>query len=114
MQKIFKYVVIDIMRNRIMIAYTFLLLLISFSVFNLEDNPEKGLLSLLYIILIIVPLISIVFATIYFYNAAEFIELLLAQPIRRTTLLVSIFFRALLFAAAFIFYWRGNSGAGFQ
>lgn len=91
MQKIIKYVIIDIMRNRIMIAYTILLLLISFSVFNLEDNPEKGLLSLLYIILIIVPLISIVFATIYIYNAAEFIELLLAQPIRRTTLLVSIF-----------------------
>ncbi|MBK9731176.1 MAG: ABC transporter permease subunit [Chitinophagaceae bacterium] len=91
MQKIIKYVIIDIMRNRIMIAYTFLLLLISFSVFNLEDNPDKGLLSLLYIILIIVPLISIVFATIYIYNAAEFIELLLAQPIRRTNLLVSIF-----------------------
>lgn len=91
MQKIIKYVVIDIMRNRTMIAYTILLLFVSFSVFNLEDNPEKGLLSLLYIILIIVPLISIVFATIYIYNASEFIELLLAQPIKRTTLLVSIF-----------------------
>lgn len=91
MRKIIKYVVIDIMRNRIMIAYTILLLLIAFSVFNLEDNPEKGLLSLLYIILIIVPLISIVFSTIYMYNAAEFIELLLAQPVKRTTLLVSIF-----------------------
>src|SRR5262249_3352250 len=32
-----------------------------------------------------------VFATIYIYNASEFIELLLAQPIRRTTLLASIF-----------------------
>ncbi|HUM46690.1 MAG TPA: ABC transporter permease subunit [Chitinophagales bacterium] len=91
MQKIIKYVVIDIMRNRIMIAYTILLLLISASVFNLEDNPEKGLLSLLYVILIIVPLISIVFSTIYIYNAAEFIELLLAQPVRRTALLMSIF-----------------------
>lgn len=91
MQKIIKYVIIDIMRNRIMIAYTILLLLISASVFNLEDNPEKGLLSLLYVILIIVPLISIVFSTIYIYNAAEFIELLLAQPVRRTALLMSIF-----------------------
>lgn len=91
MQKIIKYVVIDIMRNRIMIVYTILLLLISASVFNLEDNPEKGLLSLLYVILIIVPLISIVFSTIYIYNAAEFMELLLAQPIRRTALLMSIF-----------------------
>ncbi len=91
MQKIIKYVFIDIMRNRTMIVYTILLLFVSFSVFNLEDNPEKGLLSLLYIILIIVPLISIVFATIYIYNASEFIELLLAQPIKRATLLVSIF-----------------------
>src|SRR4026208_109904 len=91
MQKVIKYVIIDIMRNRVMMAYTFLLLLISLSVFNLQDNSEKGLLTLLNIILFIVPLISIVFATIYIYNASEFIELLLAQPIRRTTLLASIF-----------------------
>ena len=91
MQKVIKYVIIDIMRNRVMIAYTLLLLLISLSVFNLQDNSEKGLLTLLNIILIIVPLISIVFATIYIYNSIEFIELLLAQPIRRTTLLASIF-----------------------
>src|SRR5215813_7752511 len=91
MQKVIKYVIIDIMRNRVMIAYTLLLLVISFSAFNLADNSEKGLLTLLNIILIIVPLVSIVFATIYIYNASEFIELLLAQPIRRTTLLASIF-----------------------
>src|SRR5215813_10575688 len=91
MQKVIKYVMIDIMRNRVMIAYTVLLLLISFSVFNLQDNSEKGLLTLLSIVLFTVPLVSIVFATIYIYNASEFIELLLAQPIKRTQLLTSIF-----------------------
>ena len=65
MKKIIKYVVIDILRNKIMLAYTLFLLLISMSVFNLEDNAAKGLLSLLNIILIIVPLVSMLFSAIY-------------------------------------------------
>jgi Cu-processing system permease protein len=80
----------DIVRNRIVLAYTLFLLIISFSVFNLEDNATKGLLSLLNIILIVVPLISIIFSTIYVYNSAEFIELLVSQPIKRTGLMLSL------------------------
>ena len=64
MKKIIKYVIIDIMRNKIVLAYTFCLLLISMSIFNMEDNSAKGLLSLLNIILIIVPLVSIMFSAI--------------------------------------------------
>lgn len=43
----------------------------SLSIFNLEDNAEKGLLSMLSIILIIVPLVSLIFSTIYMYNSAN-------------------------------------------
>lgn len=74
-----------------MIAYTLFLLLISLSVFNLEDNPEKGVLSLVNIVLIIVPLISIIFSTIYVYNSSEFIELLVSQPLKRNSLWFSIY-----------------------
>src|SRR3954468_19705439 len=91
MKKLIKYVIIDILRNKIIIAYTLLLLAISLAVLNLEDNTSKGVLSLLNIVLIIVPLLSIIFSTIYVYNAAEFIELLVSQPLKRTTLLVSIY-----------------------
>src|ERR1044071_370137 len=91
MKKIIKYVMLDILRSKIIIGYTVFLLLVSFSVFNLEDNSSKGLASLLNIILIIVPLISIIFSTIYIYNSAEFIELLVSQPVKRTTLLCSIY-----------------------
>jgi len=41
------------------------------------------------IVLIVVPLISIVFATIHFYNSYEFIELLLAQPLNRKIIFLS-------------------------
>ncbi len=91
MKKILKYVIIDILRNRIVLAYTVFLLLLSFSIFNLEDNSAKGLLSLLNIILIIVPLVSILFAAIYVYNSAEFLELLVSQPLKRNTIWLSIF-----------------------
>lgn len=91
MKKIIKYIILDILKNRIVIAYTLLLLVISLSLFMLEDNPAKSILGLMNITLIIVPLISIIFCTIYMYNSNEFIELLVAQPIRRTRLLSGIY-----------------------
>jgi Cu-processing system permease protein len=91
MFKVIKYVMIDILRSKVVIAYTFFLLAISFSIFNLDDSASKGLLSLLNIILIIVPLVSLIFSTIYMYNAGEFIELLVSQPIKRTRLLLSLY-----------------------
>ena len=91
MKKIIKYVITDILRNRIVLVYTLFLLAASFSVFSLEDNSTKGLLSLLNIILIIVPLVSIIFSTIYVYNSAEFIELLVSQPLKRKSIWLSLF-----------------------
>ncbi len=91
MKKIIKYVIADILRNKIVIAYTTFLLVMSLSVFNLEDNTAKGLLSLLNVILLIVPLVSMVFATIYMYNSSEFIELLVSQPLKRKSIWLSLF-----------------------
>jgi len=90
-KKIIKYVIGDIVRNKIVLGYTLFLLAISMSVFNLEDNTSKGLLSLLNIILIIVPLVSVIFSTIYVYNSSEFIELLVSQPLKRKDLWLSLF-----------------------
>ncbi len=92
MNKVIKYVVIDILRSKIVLAYTFILFIISFSVFSLEDNTAKGLLSLLNLVLFIVPLVSIIFSTIYVYNSSEFIELLLSQPLRRKQIWLSLFY----------------------
>ena len=86
MNKIVKYILSDILRNKIILAYTVVLLITSLSIFGLEDNLNKGLLSLLNIILIVLPLFSIIFSTIYMYNSAEFIELILSQPIKRRSI----------------------------
>ena len=103
MKKIIKYVIIDILRNKIMLAYTLFLLIISLSIFNLEDNSSKGLLSLLNIILIIVPLVSMMFSAIYVYNSAEFLELLVSQPLKRKSIWMSLF-TGLACSQAFAFF----------
>jgi Cu-processing system permease protein len=91
MLKLSRYVLYDILRSKVVIAYTLFLLLVSFSLFQLEENGSKAILSLLTIVLIIVPLISMIFSTIHYYNSYEFIELMLSQPMSRTRILLSEF-----------------------
>jgi Cu-processing system permease protein len=57
----------------------------------MDENVSKGMLSLLNLILFIVPLVSIIFTTIYLYNSHEFIELLVSQPIKRKSIWVGLF-----------------------
>lgn len=91
MGKISKYVILDLIRNRIVLSYLVVLLAISFTLFSLDSNPVKGILGLLNISLLIVPLVSIIFGTIYYYNSSEFIELLLTMPIKRKQIIISVY-----------------------
>jgi Cu-processing system permease protein len=92
MLKLSRYVLNDIIRSRVIIAYTLFLLAVSMSLFQMEDNSSKAVMSLLNIVLIVVPLVSMVFATIHYYNSYEFIELMLSQPVSRTKILLSEYF----------------------
>lgn len=91
MNKVIKYVIYDIVRNRFVLSYTLLLLFTSLAFYGFGADGNKGVLSLLNIILMVVPLVSIVFTTIQFYNSYEFLELLSAQPISRKTIFMSQF-----------------------
>ncbi|MEQ8303820.1 MAG: ABC transporter permease subunit [Cyclobacteriaceae bacterium] len=91
MIKIAKYALLDIIRNRFVLLYTLFLFVVTLSMFSLDGNSDKAILSLLNIILMVVPLVSIIFTTIHFFNSYEFIELLLSQPINRRSIFLSEF-----------------------
>ncbi|MFT4176907.1 MAG: ABC transporter permease subunit [Luteolibacter sp.] len=91
MTRLILYVVRDIVRSRIVIAYTLFLLAAAFGLFNLGGDATKGLIGLLSLVLFVVPLVSLIFGTIHFYNSYEFIELLAAQPLKRRTILLAEF-----------------------
>lgn len=91
MTRIVKYVFYDLLRTRFIILYTLLLLVSTIVLFQFDSDPGKIVLSLLNIVLMVVPLVSIVFTTIHFFNSYEFIELMLAQPVNRRVIFLSEF-----------------------
>ena len=91
MHKIAKFIFFDILKNKIVMVYTLFLFVISWAILGLESNPSKATLNLLNIVLLVVPLLSIVFSTIYVYNSSQFIELLLSQPVPRVKVWFNIF-----------------------
>lgn len=88
MTRVIKYVFYDILRTRFILLYTALLMISTFALFQLDSDAEKVVMSLLNIVLMVVPLVSIIFTTIHFYNSYEFIELMLAQPINRRVIFI--------------------------
>src|SRR5690606_16650112 len=91
MNKIIKIIFLDIFKSKIVLAYTLMLAILCWSAFTLEDNASKGLLTALNVILFTVPLVSILFSTIYVYNSSEFIEMLLSQPVKRKKIWIGLF-----------------------
>ena len=51
----------------------------------------RAVLSLANVVLGLVPLVSIVFGTMYLYHAREFIQMMLAQPVGRRALYVGLY-----------------------
>jgi Cu-processing system permease protein len=102
MTRVIKYVFYDILRTRFIILYTVFLFISTFAMFQLDTDSGKVILSLLNIVLMVVPLVSVVFTTIHFYNSYEFIELMLAQPVNRRVIFLGEYFAvALSLCAAF-------------
>ena len=93
----------DVIRSRWLIGYTLFFLLLSDALLRVSDSTAKAALSLSNVTLFIVPLVSLVFSTMYLYNAREFTELLLAQPVARKQMFVGTYLGlALPSAAAFL------------
>jgi Cu-processing system permease protein len=55
----------------------------------MEEDSGRAMMSLVNIVLIVLPLVSLIFTTIHYYNSYEFIELMLSQPLSRTRILLS-------------------------
>lgn len=81
--KVAGYELRDVLRSRWLIGYTLFFLVVTDVLFRFGGGGEKALLSLVNVVLFLIPLVAIVFSTVYLYAAREFTELLLTQPIRR-------------------------------
>lgn len=81
----------NVMRSRWVLGYALLLLGMTELLLRFGGSGERALLSLLNVVLLLLPLVSVIFGTLYVYNAREFIEMLLAQPVGRGALYTGLF-----------------------
>lgn len=81
--KIAAFQLVDILRSRWLLGYAIFFLAATELLLRFGGDATRAVVSLTSILLFIVPLAAIVFATIYVHRAREFIELLLAQPVGR-------------------------------
>jgi Cu-processing system permease protein len=81
--KIARYEVRNVARSRWMAGYGAFCLTASYALLRFSDTEVKAALGLANLVLVIVPLVSLVLGTMYLYDAREFTELLLAQPVGR-------------------------------
>jgi len=86
MLKILKYSFYDLMRSRWSYVYFLFYLLLGFVLLFLNNDTSKAVITLLNIIIVLTPLIGTIFGVMYYYNSREFTELLLAQPLKRSTI----------------------------
>jgi len=89
--KIAGYGARDLLRSRWLLAYAGFFAIATFTLLRFSDGETRALLSLVNVVLLIVPLASVIFGTMYLYASREFVELLLAQPIRRGQLFAGLF-----------------------
>jgi Cu-processing system permease protein len=87
-RKIFRYEIRNLLRSRWLIGMAVILFVVTEVLFRFGGEPAKTIASLMNIVLVVVPLMGIVLGTIYFYNSREFNELLLTQPVTRTSIYV--------------------------
>lgn len=91
MLRILRYILLDVLRNRWVAAYLLFFLGATELLLRLGGSGPRALLSLLSIVVLVIPLVTVVFGTIYWHGQREFDELLLAQPVGRSTLFHALF-----------------------
>lgn len=92
MFKIVKYSFFDLMRSRWSLVYFGFYFLLGMVLLFLNNDVSKAVITMMNIIVVLTPLIGTIFGVMYFYNSREFTELLLAQPLKRSTIFLGQYF----------------------
>ena len=113
--KVAGYELRNVARSRWLLAYALFFFLVTDALLRFGGADGRALLSLVSVVLFVVPLVALVFGTTYLYDAREFTELLLAQPVGRGHLFAGLYLglalplsAALVIGIALPFAWHGG------
>lgn len=117
--KVARYEMSNIARSRWLLAYMLFFIIATDALIRFGNDGGRALLSMVSVVLFVVPLVSLVFGATYLYDAREFTELLLAQPVSRGGIFAGLYLGlALPLSAALVigiglpFAWHGLASSG--
>lgn len=91
MLKILKYSFYDLIRSSWSYVYLTFYFLLGVVMLFINPSLSKAMLTLMNVIILLVPLIGTIFGVMYYYNSREFTELLLALPVKRSSIFLGQF-----------------------
>jgi Cu-processing system permease protein len=89
--KVARYEISNVLRSRWLIGYALFCAVVTDALVRFGGGDAKAMLSLVSVSLLVVPLVSLVCGTTYLYDARDFTEVLLAQPVGRTQLFAGLY-----------------------
>src|SRR5699024_5973448 len=92
MLKILKYSFFDLIRSSWSYVYLCFYFLLGVVLLFVNPSLSKAIITLMNVIILLVPLIGTIFGIMYYYNSKEFTELLLALPIKRSSIFLGQYF----------------------
>ena len=82
----------NVVRSRWLAGYAAFFLLATDALLRFGGDANAAILSLVNVVLLVIPLVATVFGVMFIYDAREFTELLLAQPLSRRALFTGLYF----------------------
>ena len=89
--KIAWFVIRDIVRSRWSLLHLLFFATVTIGLIHFQGDTARVAISLSSVCLVLLPLISVLFGSMYFYNSREFVELMLTQPIGRRKVFFGLF-----------------------
>jgi Cu-processing system permease protein len=89
--KILRYQLQDVLRGRWVLFYALFFLAVTDAFFRFGGDGPRVILSLMNVVLLVIPLMAVVLGAMYLYSSREYIELLLSQPIERSSLFAGLY-----------------------
>lgn len=84
------FVIKDILRSRWSIANSLFFAIATAGLFYLQADSARVAVSISSLSLVFIPLISLIYTAMYYYNSRDFIELILTQPIGRRSVFLGL------------------------
>lgn len=81
----------DAVRSRWLTGHAVFYLVLTEGLLLAAGSSVKALVSLVNVVLLLVPLVSLVFGAMQLYHSREFVLLLLTQPVRRRELFIGLY-----------------------